>query len=769
MTAQLPTREWRICIRHPDPANMRRCVVDIDFQEGTTPDCRNIPCELPPEFADLLAPPTGPQPQRRWRLKKERLTALGDEGIMFGAGDLATLQSIGERLHRALFAFPQIDLSEVLAAFSGNQRIRLALQIEPGSPLERVPWEAMYSPRLRRFLATSIHTNLVRLHDPIVQRAPPDPIDGPIHVLVAVANPALDLDTDLEVASIRRRFDELVSGAQRTRFELSFLEGVNRTTFKEALRRRPHIIHFIGHGDFDVGEDRGLLLFHHERNPDKAEAISAEQLGSMLQNYEPWMVVLNSCLSARASKADPFGGAAQSLIGLGVPFVVAMQYPISDDAAVAFSQSFYASIAENASVTDAVSQARNEIETLSEEELRPELITPVLYLPTTGTIDKVKVASPAAASAAVPAAAPADSSAPVPIHTRRLAWLAFGVLGAISATLATLWFVSDRLGALAPESRAPSATATSAPDRSPALAGDSAAVPEGGNGSIGENHVSAGRAPDGMPNFILLPPPPVTPPPGAAPPPPDGGVPPDQLPSPPGPAIPETQEPPLPDGGLGSDIVATGARRSSRLDLFLGGALSTSWQDRGGFSAAVGVNARYAGWSMRAEGKADILGGRARRQRLGAGIAAQHRVGEDGAYLSGRLAYSRQDMNGVEARGTAGVSLGYQSNLGNLRWSVEAGPVVRRTRWTAAATSNEVAASTEVQVALPVTYDLDVRLGGGATIGKTVSGHVTGAMELGLTRDLTARTSVDIDLEDQRVQGAHRSAVIGRIGLGYRF
>ena len=56
------------------------------------------------------------------------------------------------------------------------------------------------------------------------------------------------------------------------------------------------------------------------------------------------LIFLNACktaMSSREGELDPFGGVATSLIEAGIPAVVAMQFPISDKAAINFSRTFF--------------------------------------------------------------------------------------------------------------------------------------------------------------------------------------------------------------------------------------------------------------------------------------------------------------------------------------------------------------------------------------------------------------------------------------------
>jgi WD40 repeat protein len=89
------------------------------------------------------------------------------------------------------------------------------------------------------------------------------------------------------------------------------------------------------------------------------------------------LVVLNACEGARSARDDPFGGVAQALVHQGIPAVIAMQFEISDPAALVFSQSFYQAVADGLPVDVATLEARR---AMFAEGSEVEWATPVLYL-----------------------------------------------------------------------------------------------------------------------------------------------------------------------------------------------------------------------------------------------------------------------------------------------------------------------------------------------------------------------------------------------------
>ncbi|SOC51201.1 CHAT domain-containing protein [Ornithinimicrobium cerasi] len=71
----------------------------------------------------------------------------------------------------------------------------------------------------------------------------------------------------------------------------------------------------------------------------------------------PRLIVLNSCSTAVTGSVNMFSSTAAVLVRGGVPAVAAMQFAISDAAAIAFTRGFYAAVAQGKRVDDAVTSA----------------------------------------------------------------------------------------------------------------------------------------------------------------------------------------------------------------------------------------------------------------------------------------------------------------------------------------------------------------------------------------------------------------------------
>jgi formylglycine-generating enzyme required for sulfatase activity len=144
------------------------------------------------------------------------------------------------------------------------------------------------------------------------------------------------------------------------------------------MRRGPwHILHFIGHGSFDPLSDEGYIVLETERGePDR---LPATQLARLLADHRSLrLVVLNSCEGAQGGNTDIFSSTASLLVRHGLPAVLAMQYEITDRAAIEFARGFYEALADGLPVDAATAEARKAVSLGLTNTV--EWGTPVLYM-----------------------------------------------------------------------------------------------------------------------------------------------------------------------------------------------------------------------------------------------------------------------------------------------------------------------------------------------------------------------------------------------------
>ena len=302
---------------------------------------------------------------RRSAATVRRLTPVDEEPV----------QEFGRQLFD--FAFPPELRAHLLTSYqqAAQQGTPLQVRLRVGpSELAALPWEFLYDPSEDNYLCLS--TPLVRYVDVLRPRQPLT-VTPPLRILAMIARPA-DMDS-LDVDHERRRLTEALAALQAGgRVQLTWVEGQTWWDLQDALDRGDwHVFHFIGHGALDTVSGEGVLAFAAEDGG--VHRVGASDLALLLAEHRSLrLVVLNSCETARAIATDRFSSTASALMRRGIPAVVAMQYEITDPAAISFARGFYSALATQHPVDQAVTRARRAIKFARRNTL--EWATPVLYL-----------------------------------------------------------------------------------------------------------------------------------------------------------------------------------------------------------------------------------------------------------------------------------------------------------------------------------------------------------------------------------------------------
>jgi outer membrane protein assembly factor BamD (BamD/ComL family) len=291
-------------------------------------------------------------------------------------------QRIGDQLFIALFSGPVRSLLDrSLGMIHGRQRgLRIKLHIDPEDPslaqLASLPWEFLYRKETRDFLNLSRFTPILRYLD--VQRPyTPLPLELPLRILVVISDPTdyKRLDLDQERALIE------ASWAKQEGVQVEFMERATIMALQDRLAVQPyHVLHYMGHGDFDERTGQGVLVMEDEDGC--GAMVDGSTLGVLLHDVSTMrLVFLNACETARVTNEkglDPFAGVAAAMVMAGIPAVVAMQFPISDSAAITFSHKFYPLLARGEPVDAAVAEGRRAIRLAEAQTM--EWGTPVLFM-----------------------------------------------------------------------------------------------------------------------------------------------------------------------------------------------------------------------------------------------------------------------------------------------------------------------------------------------------------------------------------------------------
>lgn len=309
--------------------------------------------------------------------------ATDTRGILYRDELVAQPTEIGKTLYRDLFVgAAESKFNQSLGHVKGRQKgLRIKLHIDPEDPdvarAASLPWELLCHPDMGdQPLSLSTETPLVRYLNS------PRPLNlaefhPPLRILVVVSNPqgVRQLDLEAERKSIETGW------GNRDDVEVHFLQRATVQSLSDELARREyHILHYMGHGDFDPNQGVGVLLM--ETDDGMTDPVDGRTLGVSLQDARSLrMVFVNACNTAQATQSDemdPYAGIAAGLVMSGVPAVVAMQFPISDRAAIIFTGTLYPRLAQGLPLDTAVAEARKAIRLADRHSV--EWATPVLFM-----------------------------------------------------------------------------------------------------------------------------------------------------------------------------------------------------------------------------------------------------------------------------------------------------------------------------------------------------------------------------------------------------
>jgi tetratricopeptide (TPR) repeat protein len=293
------------------------------------------------------------------------------------------LREFGQAIFRSIFV--DAPLIQDRYARSKSKDLRIKLRIE-STELAGLPWEYLYEEdEMPSFV--SLRLPIVRYLETAGQAGQMG-VKGPLRILGMIADPATGEWPKLDVVKERDRINKGTDRLQREgKVEFQWVSGGTGKDLMTKLQEGEwHVFHFIGHGgveergendETDGFDERGFIVMVDEDG--KPVKKFADDLATMLigASKSLRLVVLNCCESAKINVGDRFGNPAIGLMRTGwLPAVVAMQFPITDGAAISMSEGFYTALANNSPVDNAITLARRFIQNRS----RVEWGIPVLYM-----------------------------------------------------------------------------------------------------------------------------------------------------------------------------------------------------------------------------------------------------------------------------------------------------------------------------------------------------------------------------------------------------
>lgn len=243
-----------------------------------------------------------------------------------------------------------------------------------GSNVSAIPWEFTTDPDAPDDYLT-LRVPIVRTPH-LIDSRPASRVSLPLRILgvssVPADMPALDVQRERD--DISRAFGERLPPGDVC---IEWLRNDHWTDLAKAIRSDGwHVLHIMSHGGFDPESGSGYLQL--SADDGTARPVSAIDLARLIsENPSLRLIVLNACESAVPGSEGVFTSTAAKLVREGVPAVVAMQYEITDGAALIFASSFYGEIARGLPIDRAMTRAREAVK-MTNDSL--EWATPVLFL-----------------------------------------------------------------------------------------------------------------------------------------------------------------------------------------------------------------------------------------------------------------------------------------------------------------------------------------------------------------------------------------------------
>ncbi len=312
------------------------------------------------------------------RLQNALLKSGGQRRDAVLSADEQAVQDFGSSLFKTLLGGKVralYDACRSRAAREGRPGVRLRLRILAPN-LAALPWEYLYDADRGEYLCLSRRTPLVRYLE-VAHPIQPLTIAPPLRILAMIASPSDQ--PPLKVERERMRLREALKDLEgRGLVKLEWLPGQTWRDLQRAMRGGPwHIFHFIGHGGFHPQAQEGVLAL--ENDEGASHLLGATQLAYLLANHDTLrLALLNACEGATSNNRDLFSSTAATLARRGIPAVLAMQYAITDRAAIECSRAFYEALADGLPVDAALGEARIAIHIGVNNSL--EWGTPVLFM-----------------------------------------------------------------------------------------------------------------------------------------------------------------------------------------------------------------------------------------------------------------------------------------------------------------------------------------------------------------------------------------------------
>lgn len=246
---------------------------------------------------------------------------------------------------------------------------RLLLDVEPAA-LRGLPWELMVRDGVP--LANSASRPICRgsLSSPALAAS-----EWPLRVLIVDGGEGvgenivqaaeeitqiiqmINVSVDDEKGPHRADVDLLVlTRPARRQILEAFEDPADAERFQPHQGFKPHILHFIGHGDIAVGGQSFLQLYG-EAGDAPVDWFADDIRTDFLVTHRPRLVILNACKTAGAA-ANGLWSVTDAFLQARVPAAIGLRANVSGEHARVFSGALYQALAQGKALDEAMTQAR---------------------------------------------------------------------------------------------------------------------------------------------------------------------------------------------------------------------------------------------------------------------------------------------------------------------------------------------------------------------------------------------------------------------------
>ena len=279
------------------------------------------------------------------------------------------LRKVGILLFNALFSGRVRDA--YMKARTGDNRLCLKLNVRPPD-LALLPWELLYDEGESAFLARRRNRPVVRMLDSTVHTTAQ--ASGSWRILHVQASPIDQPPLNLEASR------SALAKSIGKQADITLLTNATPTRLRETLSQEKYdILHYDGHAAFDKISQRGLLFLHGVKN--RTNPLPSDKLADYLAGTTIQLVVLTACQTGvNGTKKNDyrFTGLAQHLMhSNSLSALIAMQFAVKDQAAIAFNRAFYKALAAGLPVEVAVADGRLAMREVTHDA---DWLAPILFM-----------------------------------------------------------------------------------------------------------------------------------------------------------------------------------------------------------------------------------------------------------------------------------------------------------------------------------------------------------------------------------------------------